>query len=163
MKRYIGLLASLALLMVSCEDKNDDESGGSLVGTWELSDMGQYTKADCSGSIDNTGFAFAQLLGLKVTMTFTSDGKGTYSTSAIGETFDMSLTWDENKSEICIAGIMCNEYKLSGSKFTMDTKEEANCVDSDDNETDQTNESSCEAANNIWNEATCSIQEFTKK
>ena len=36
-------------------------------------------------------------------------------------------------------------------------------VDSDDNETNQTDESSCEAANNIWNEATCSIQEFTKK
>ena len=163
MKRYLGLLVSFTLFIVSCEDKNDDESGGSLVGTWELSNMGQYANENCSGSVDYTGFAFTQLLGLKVTMTFTSDGKGTYSTSAIGETFNLSLTWDENKSEICMAGIMCYEYKLSGSKFTMDMEEDAYCEDSDGNETDESDKSSCEAAGNMWNEATCSVQEFTKK
>ena len=34
---------------MGCEDKNDDEQdGGSLVGTWELSNMGDYANDDCT-------------------------------------------------------------------------------------------------------------------
>ena len=66
------------MILIACEDKNDDQDGGSLVGIWELSNMGDYANADCSGEIDDAGWALASAFGLKATMEFASNGKGIY-------------------------------------------------------------------------------------
>ena len=158
MKKMIMLFS--LLLAFSCEDIDDAEGTNSLVGNWEMSNLGEYANADCSGY---SGWAMASAFGMKVTMEFTSDGTGTYSVSALGETEDVPLTWDESKSQICLMGVECHTYKVNDNKFTIDTLDEALCVDDNDEETSHTDQSSCEAAGNTWFPKTCQIQEFTKK
>jgi|TARA_B100000749_G_C18369367_1_gene441056 hypothetical protein len=161
MKKMIMLFS--LLLAFSCEDIDDAEGTNSLVGNWEMSNLGEYANADCSGTIDYSGWAMASAFGMKVTMEFTSDGTGTYSVSALGETEDVPLTWDESKSQICLMGVECHTYKVNDNKFTIDTLDEALCVDDNDEETSHTDQSSCEAAGNNWEEAVCTQMEFTKE
>ena len=161
MKKMIMLFS--LLLAFSCEDIDDAEGTNSLVGNWEMSNLGEYANADCSGTIDYSGWAMASAFGMKVTMEFTSDGTGTYSISALGETEDVPLTWDESKSQICLMGVECHTYKVNDNKFTIDTLDEALCVDDNDEETSHTDQSSCEAAGNNWEEAVCTQMEFTKE
>ena len=92
MNKIIILLSLLAFF--ACEDNKDDDS--SLIGTWELSNMGEYANADCTGEVDNTMGALALAFGMKITMTIKSDGTGTYSITAGDVNQDVSLTWDEN-------------------------------------------------------------------
>ena len=112
MNKIIILLSLLAFF--ACEDNKDDDS--SLIGTWELSNMGEYANADCTGEVDNTMGALALAFGMKITMTIKSDGTGTYSITAGDVNQDVSLTWDENK--ICLMG-ECINYKVSGNSFSL--------------------------------------------
>ena len=161
MKKIIVLFS--LLIAFSCEDKDEAEETSSLVGTWEMSNLGEYANADCSGTIDYSEWAMASAFGMKVTMEFTSDGTGTYSVSALGETQDMTVTWDESKSQICLMGVECLTYKLNDNKFTIDAPNEEYCEDDNGEDTSQTDQYSCEAAGNTWFPKTCQIQEFTKK
>ena len=161
MKKMIMLFS--LLLAFSCEDIDDAEGTNSLVGNWEMSNLGEYANADCSGTIDYSEWAVASAFKMLVTMELTSDGKGTYSVSALGETEDVPLTWDESKSQICLMGVECHTYKVNDNKFTIDTLDEALCVDDNDEETSHTDQSSCEAAGNNWEEAVCTQMEFTKE
>lgn len=72
------------------------------------------------------------------------------------------LTWVDSKSQICIMGD-CLTYKLDGDSFTIDQPDEAICEDDDGDETYHDTQSTCEAAGNTWEEASCSQMEFTKK
>jgi hypothetical protein len=157
----IGL--STFLFFISCEDKDDAEGTNSLVGTWEMTNSGEYANADCSGTIDYSEWAFMSAFGVKATLKFTSDGKGTFTVSAFGETQDTPMTWDESKSQICLMGAECLTYKLNDNKFTIDAPNEEYCEDDNGEDTSQTDQSSCEAAGNTWFPKTCQIQEFTKK
>jgi len=58
LKKIIILLSLLAFF--ACEDNKDDDS--SLIGTWDLSNMGEYANADCTGELDNTGWALVKPL-----------------------------------------------------------------------------------------------------
>ena len=161
LKKIIAII--LMLFFISCEELNENEDKKSLVGTWEMSNIGEYANADCSGAIDNNAWAMITALGMKATMEFSSDGTGTYSVSALGETEDVPLTWDESKSQICLMGAECLTYKLNDNKFTIDAPNEEYCEDDNGEDTSQTDQSSCEAAGNTWFPKTCQIQEFTKK
>ena len=161
MKKIIVLFS--LLLAFSCEDNNENEDKKSLVGTWEMSNLGEYANADCSGTIDSSEWATMSAFGMKVTMEFTADGKGTYSVSGLGTTQDMPLTWDESKSQICIMGLDCVTYNLNDNKFKLDFPDEAYCEDDNGEDTSHTDESSCEAAGNTWFEKSCEMMEFTKE
>ena len=161
LKKIIAII--LMLFFISCEELNENEDKKSLVGTWEMSNIGEYANADCSGTIDYSEWAMASAFGMKVTMEFTSDGTGTYSVSALGETQDMTVTWDESKSQICLMGVECHTYKVNDNKFTIDTQDEAVCEDDYGEYTSHTDQSSCEAAGNNWEEAVCTQMEFTKE
>ena len=164
MKKIIVLFS--LLLAFSCEDLNI-AGKNSIVGNWELKNLGEYANADCSGTIDYSEWAVASAFKMLVTMELTSDGKGTYSVSAFGETQDMSVTWDESKSQICLMDEGCVTYKVSYdgtlSYLTFDTQDEARCVDDNDEETIDTDQSSCAVAGNKWEEAVCTQMEFTKE
>jgi hypothetical protein len=160
MKKIIVLFS--LLIAFSCEDLNI-AGHNSIAGNWELKNLGEYANADCSGTIDYSEWAVASAFKMLVTMELTSDGKGTYSVSAFGETQDMSVTWDESKSQICLMGVECLTYKVNDNKFTIDTQDEALCVDDNDEETSHTDQSSCESAGNNWEEAVCTQMEFTKE
>lgn len=161
MKRTILLTALLAFM--ACEDKKED-NGGSLTGTWELSNSGEYANANCSGALDyTTGWAVAVAFGVKGEMTFKSDGTGTFTISFGTEKEEVPITWDENKTQICLMGVECLPYKLDGDKFTLDQAQDAYCENYDGEETSHESQSTCEAAGNSWEEASCSQMEFTKK
>jgi hypothetical protein len=156
LKKIIILLSLLAFF--ACEDNKDDDS--SLIGTWELSNMGEFANGDCTGEVDNTGWALVQAFGMKVTMIIKSDGTGTYSATIGTETQDVSLTWDENK--ICMMG-ECINYKVSGDSFSLDQQTEAYCEDDYGDETNHSTKAACESAGNGWFEASCTKMTFTKE
>tara|TARA_Y100000817_G_scaffold199267_1_gene155956 strand:+ start:842 stop:1123 length:282 start_codon:yes stop_codon:yes gene_type:complete len=64
MKKII-LILSLAM-MFSCEDENDNDSGSgsnaTLLGKWNMTSIGDYENANCTGNVDNSGWAFMQAL-----------------------------------------------------------------------------------------------------
>ena len=159
MKRSILLITLLAFM--ACEDKKDEISP--LIGTWEVSNLGEYANANCSGALDYTGWAFVQAFGVKITIVIKEDGTGTM-TMIFGEEEEEeeALTWDDSKSQICIMGD-CLSYKIDGDSFTIDQPVEAFCSDDDGDQTNHDSQSTCEAAGNAWEEATCSIMIFTKK
>ena len=156
LKKIIILLSLLAFF--ACEDNKDDDS--SLIGTWELSNMGEFANGDCTGEVDNTGWALVQAFGMKVTMIIKSDGTGTYSATIGTETQDVSLTWDENM--ICMMG-ECINYKVSDDSFSLDQQTEAYCEDDYGDETNHSTKAACESAGNGWIEASCTKMTFTKE
>ena len=156
MKKNIILAALLTLF--ACENNEDDNS--SLIGTWELSNMGEFANGDCTGEVDNTGWALVQAFGMKVTMIIKSDGTGTYSATVGTEIADVSLTWDENK--ICMMG-ECINYKVSGDSISFDQQAEAYCEDDYGDETNHSTKAACESASYLWFEASCTQMTFTKK
>ena len=132
MKKYI--LALSVIVSFSCEDKDEKEAeGGQLVGLWKMTDAGEYENEDCSGEVDNTGFALLEAFGISTTMEFKSGGTGIYKMVGMGENMEMPITWNESKSEFCLLGIECVEYRLQGSKLSFDTPEEGYCEDDDGN------------------------------
>ena len=158
MKRSILLITLLAFM--ACEDKKDEISP--LIGTWEVSSLGEYANANCSGALDYTGWAFVQAFGVKITIVIKEDGTGTMTMIFGEEEEEEALTWDDSKSQICIMGD-CLSYKIDGDSFTINQPVEAFCSDYDGDQTNHDSQSTCEAAGNAWEEATCSIMTFTKK
>ena len=120
MKKIIILTSLLAFF--SCEDNKDDDS--SLIGTWELSNLGEYANENCTGDLDASGWALIQAFGMTVTMTMKADGKGTYSVKFGTDIENVPLTW--NEKEICIYG-ECSSYKLSGDSFDLAFISEIDC------------------------------------
>ena len=160
MKKILLLLILGLLSFMACEDKKDEISP--LIGTWEISNLGEYTNANCSGALDDTSWAFAQLFGLKITIVIKEDGTGTMTMIFGDEKEEAPLTWDDSKSQICIMGD-CLSYKIDGDSFTIDQPVEAFCSDDNSEETNHDTQSTCEASGNTWDEASCSQMEFTKK
>ena len=159
MKKMIMLFS--LLFAFSCELGLVDEISP-LIGTWEVSNLGEYANANCSGALDYTGWAFVQAFGLKITIVIKENGTGTMTMTFGDEKEEAPLTWDASKSQICIMGD-CLSYKIDGDSFTIDQPEEAFCSDYDGDETNHDSQSTCEAAGNAWEEATCSIMTFTKE
>ena len=86
MKKYI--LALSLIVSFSCEDKDEKEAeGGQLVGLWKMTDAGEYENEDCSGEVDNTGFALLEAFGISTTMEFKSGGTGTYKMVGMGREY----------------------------------------------------------------------------
>ena len=165
MKKILLLLILGLLTFMACEDKKDEiedkvDEISPLIGTWEVSNLGEYANANCSGALDYTGWVFVQAFGYKITIVIKEDGTGTM-TMILGEE-EEALTWDDSKSQICIMGD-CLSYKIDGDSFTIDQPVEAFCSDYDGDQTNHDSQSTCEAAGNAWEEATCSIMTFTKK
>ena len=167
MKKILLLLILGLLTFMACEDKKDEiedkvDEISPLIGTWEVSNLGEYANANCSGALDYTGWVFVQAFGYKITIVIKEDGTGTMTMIFGEEEEEEALTWDDSKSQICIMGD-CLSYKIDGDSFTIDQPVEAFCSDDDGDQTNHDSQSTCEAAGNAWEEATCSIMIFTKK
>ena len=158
------LLLFTVAFMFSCEDEKDSEgsSNSNLLGKWNMTNMGEYENANCSGSIDYTGFAFMQAFGVTQIMEFKSNGTMTLTSSILGQNDVLSGTWTEGKNQFCQQG-ECIDFTVNGDVLTYNGQSEAYCEDSDGNETNETTESACTNAGNDWYEASCSVIEFTKQ
>jgi len=163
MKKFLMLIS--LVLVFSCEDKDDTVTEVSqMIGLWKMSDAGEYENANCSGAVDNMGFAFMQAFGFTPTIELKSEGRGSYNVSGMGDDVEVPVTWSSTDNEICIGGIECVKYKLSDNKFSFDTLADGYCEDREGNELSNIDESSCKNNPSLsWIDASCSFNEFTKQ
>ena len=165
MKKALLLLIPL-MIFISCEDEKEDEDVSAFVGIWDLTFMGEYENADCTGDLDSTLWAFAQAFGMSVTMILDDDGTVEMTFSVMGETETETGTWSENSdgTSLTINGESQNVSMASdGNSFSVTAMDDAYCEDSDGEETSYTDSTSCQAAGNYWIEASCSYMEYTKE
>ncbi len=165
MKKALLLLIPL-MIFISCEDEKEDEDVSAFVGTWDLTFASEYENADCTGDLDSTLWAFAQVFGMSVTMILDDDGTVEMTFSVMGETETETGTWSENSdgTSLTINGESQNVSMASdGNSFSVTAMDDAYCEDSDGEETSYTDSTSCQAAGNYWIEASCSYMEYTKE
>ena len=165
MKKALLLLFPL-MIFISCGDKEDKEIS-SFVGTWDLTFMGEYENADCTGGLDSTNWDFVQAFGMSVTMTLNDDGTAEMTTTVMGETETETGTWSENSdgTSLTINGESQNVSMASdGNSFSATAMDDAYCEDSYTyEETSSTDSTSCQAAGNYWIDASCLYMEYTKQ
>ena len=166
MKKALLLLIPL-MIFISCEDEKEDGDVSAFVGTWDLTFAGEYENADCTGDLDSTLWAFAQVFGMTATMTLDDDGTVEMTVSVMGETETETGTWSENSdgTSLTINGESQNVSMASdGNSFSATAMDDAYCEDSYTyEETSSTDSTSCQAAGNYWIDASCSYMEYTKQ
>ena len=165
MKKALLLLFPL-MIFISCGD-NEDEEVSSFVGTWNLTFMGEYENADCTGDLDSSSWALVQAFGFEASITFNEDGTAEISFSALGNTETETGTWSESSDgSLIIDGGDDDEGVLSvdGNTISVTAPSDAYCEDADGEELPEyTDQSSCEVAGNDWYEASCTLSEYTKQ
>ena len=164
MKKALLLIIPL-MIFISCEDKEKEEVSA-FVGTWDVTFIGDYENADCTGDLDSTEWDFAQAFGLEMSVTMDDDGTYETSISILGEAETETGTWSENSDGTLIVddevdeGIMATD----GKSFSVTSMEDAYCEDSYTYEvTSHTDSTSCADAGNDWWEASCNLMIFTKQ
>tara|TARA_B100000029_G_C17467971_1_gene920910 strand:+ start:88 stop:585 length:498 start_codon:yes stop_codon:yes gene_type:complete len=165
MKKALLLLFPL-IIFISCGD-NEDEEVSSFVGTWNLTFMGEYENADCTGDLDSSSWALVQAFGMDASITFNEDGTAEVSISVFGNTETETGTWSESSDgSLMLDGVEDEEGVLSvdGNTISLKDPSDAYCEDEDGEELPQyTDQSSCENAGNDWYEASCTLSEYTKQ
>jgi hypothetical protein len=155
------------MIFISCGDKEDEEVSAFL-GTWNLTFMGEYENADCTGDIDSSGWALVQAFGVEASITFDEDGTFEVSFSVLGDTETETGTWSESSDGSLIMDGADEEASVSlsvdGNTFSVTAPSDAYCEDADGEELPEyTDQSSCEVAGNDWYEASCTLSEYTKQ
>jgi len=156
--KYITVLIC-CLALIACEDDAKETTlSDDLVGTWSITNMGQYANADCSGELDYTGWALITAFGVTMDFVFDDDGTGAISSTAFGMTESDDFTWTVDGDQVCIDD-ECETLEIVDDTFTVTASEDAYCEDDMGEEIDGMTMTSCEAAGYEWNEAVC--YEFT--
>ena len=166
MKKALLLLFPL-MIFISCGDKEDEEIP-SFVGTWNLTFMGEYENADCTGDLDSSNWALVHAFGFESSMTFDEDGTFEVSISVLGNTQTETGTWSESSDgSLIIDGAdegASVSLSVDGNTFSVTAPSDAYCADMDGEELPEyTDQSSCEDAGNEWYEASCTLSEYTKQ
>lgn len=166
MKRILTLLLSL-IFFAGCGD--DDEEGGANTsgdfdGTWKVTFIGDYAKADCTGDIDSTGWAFSSILGFSATLEI-DGGSATFTTIMGGTVVDASeSTFSEVDGAPCLDGeCLPINWISSGSVWSVGAAADAYCEDADGNDTSDADEIACEGNGNDWYASSCSHSVYTKQ
>jgi len=165
MKKALLLLFPL-MIFISCGD-NEDEEVSSFVGIWNLTFIGEFENADCTGDLDSSGWFFAQAFGMEASMILGEDGTAEVSLSVFGNTETETGTWSESSDgSLILDGGDDEEGVLSvdGNTISVKSPSDAYCEDADGEELPQyADQSSCENAGNDWYEASCTLTEYTKQ
>ena len=165
MKKALLLLFPL-MIFISCGD-NEDEEVSSLVGTWNLTFIGEYENADCTGDLDSSGWVLAQAFGMEASITLDDDGTAEVLISVLGNTETETGTWSESSDgSLILDGGDDEEGVLSvdGNTISVKSPSDAYCEGADGEELPEyTDQSSCENAGNDWYEASCTLAEYTKQ
>ena len=166
MSKYLIFLISL-LFFIGCADDNDDDANtsGDYDGTWNVTFMGDYANADCSGEVDSVGWAMASAFGLSQSLEIDGDAY-IMTMTMMGESESTSGDFSEIDGNPCLDGECISiNWITSGSVWSMDVEADAYCDDFDGNETDDTDQESCVANGSgyTWWEASCTQTIFTKE
>ncbi len=157
----------LLLFFFGCSDENEDEANtlSGFDGTWNVTFMGDYANADCSGELDSEDWTMATAFGFSQSLEIDGDTY-TMTMSMMGESEVTSGNFSETENDPCLDGECISiNWITSGSVWSMDIEEDAYCDDFDGNETDDTDQESCEANGSqyAWWEASCTQTIFTKQ
>ena len=161
MKRILLLLP--LLLLVACEEEaNDPSPQDQLIGTWTVTNLGEFANSDCSGAVDYTAWALVQAFGISMEFEFRSNGTVDWTTTAFGVPETESFTYTATASELCIEGD-CVSYTINsaGNNLVFTLPVDAYCED-DDGMAVSLDETACAGAGYEWNAATCSEFTMTK-
>ena len=166
MKKYLMIFLPL-MFFIGCDDNsNDDDSSSSSPydGTWQVTFIGEYENADCSGSVDSTTWAFAALFGLVQTLEIDGDSY-TMSMTMMGETEQTTGTFSEEDGDICVDGeCLPMTWETDGEVWSQNITSDAYCEDYDEVELpDYTDQPSCEDSGNYWYDESCVITVWTKQ
>ena len=168
MKKYLIILFPLIFFLGCADDSEDDDSSSnsSFDGTWQVTFLGDYENADCSGSVDSTGWAFASLFGFVQTLEIEEDSY-TMSITMMGETEQMTGDfYDEDGMPCILDECLPITWETNGQVWSSDMISDAYCEDFDGEELpDYTDETSCEDADsgNLWYDESCTITVWTKQ
>jgi hypothetical protein len=137
------------------------------VGTWNVTFIGEYENADCTGDLDSSNWVLAQAFGFESSITFDEDGTFEVSISVLGNIQTETGTWSESSDgSLIIDGGDGNEGVLSadGNTISVTAPSDAYCENANGYEIPEyTDQSSCENAGNDWYEASCTLSEYTKQ
>ena len=156
------------MFFIGCADDSDDEdssSSSSYDGTWQVTFMGDYENADCSGSVDTTDWAFALAFGLVQTLEIDGDSY-TSSVTMMGETQQTTGVFSEVDGNPCLDGECISiNWETDGQVWSSDMTTDAYCEDWDGVELPEyTEQASCEEdSGNYWWDAYCTKSQWTKQ
>ena len=165
MSKYLIFLIPF-LFFISCADDNDEAStSGDFGGTWNATFIGDYANPDCSGDLDFEGWNMAVAFGFSQSLDIDGDNY-TMTISMMGESEATSGDFSETDGNPCLNGECISiNWITSGSVWSMDTEYDGYCEDFDGNETDDTDQESCEANGSAyyWFEPSCFQTVYTKE
>ena len=162
MKKLILLLP--LLLFLGCEDEaTTPDIDTILTGTWNVTGLGSYPDANCTGTPDNTSWALAQAFGISMTFIFHADGTVDMTTTVFGDSDTQTLDWTADNTELCIDS-ECVTYTLSNDNKALSFHGvvEAYCIDANDDEV-ALGETACGEAGYDWNDAVCYLYSMAKQ
>ena len=158
------LLILLLLLFTSCEEKKDGEIS-KFVGTWVVTEMGTYQVATCSGEVDDTEWRGLKGKGLTITLQIYKDGTGKEVITG-PEPSTTILTWYDIGETFCFGGECYNyEMDINNKSFSVNTVEDAYCIDEDYAVTNHITEKTCQDAStgNQWFPPKCHRTRYKKQ
>ena len=168
MKKALLLFFPL-MIFISCGDKEDEEIS-TFVGTWNLTFMGEYENANCTGDLDSSGWVLAQAFGIEASITFDEDGTAEITMTVFGITETETGTWSESSDGSLIIDGADEEASVSlsvdGNTFSVTAPSDAYCEGENGEELlEYTDQSSCENASpdNTWYDEECLLSEYTKQ
>ena len=166
MKKYLLMFLPL-MFFIGCADDSDDDdssSSSSFDGTWQVTFMGEYQNADCSGSVDSTGWVFASAFGLIQTLEIDGDSF-TMSMTMMGETEQTTGAFSEVDGNPCLDGECISlNWETNGQVWSMDMISDAYCEDYYEVELPEyTEQASCEDSGNYWWDSSCLMTQWTKQ
>ena len=161
--KYLTLFLCCFVLM-ACEEEDSGEItlSDDLVGTWAVTNLGQFANADCSGDLDYTAWGIITAFDITMEVVFNEDGTGSIGTTALGMTEAEDFTWDVDGDRVCLDG-ECASPSIDGDTMTITQTTDAYCEDDDGVEIDGVTMTECEAANNTWYPETCSELTITRQ
>ncbi len=160
--KYLSLLIC-CLALIACEEEASDPTlSEQLIGTWAVTNAGQYASADCSGDLDYTGWTQAIAFGVSMEFVFNEGGTGSINSTFFGMTDGEAFSWDVDGGQVCIDGI-CQTPDISGDTFVITVSEDGYCEDDTGEEVDGMTMTSCEAAGYDWYLAACYEWTATKQ
>jgi len=166
MSKYLTFLIPI-IFFVGCANEDDDAStSGDFDGTWNVTFMGDYANADCSGDVDTTGWALSAAFGISQVLEIDGDSY-TMTVSMVGQVMEsLSGTFSENEGSPCLDGECISiNWITPGSVWSMDIESDAYCEDSNLEETSDTTQQSCEANGDgyDWYPESCTQSVYTKE
>ena len=165
MKKYLIMLLPLLFFIGCSDDDSDDDSGTSFDGTWQVTFMGEYENADCSGSVDSLGWAFITAFGMVQTLEIDGDSY-TISTTMMGNTEQTTGTFTEEDGSLCLDGLCLPiAWETDGQVWLSNMTSDAYCEDANtmDELSQYTDQSSCEDSGNDWYDESCTKTVWAKQ